>query len=300
MTLQPNAPESNEPGPREPGPNVLAGIGDEAAVELTGQLAALDRLGWSAVELRTVDGRALADLDDEHFAQVRAQVERAGLQVVGLASRIGNWARPITAPLDDDLRELEVLAARGAELGCHALRVMSYPNDGLAEPEWQRRVLDRMRRLAARAAELDVVLLHENCAGWAGSDADRMLRLVEECGPSLRLLFDTGNGIEHGYDAADLLAGILPHVAHVHVKDAVGDADDATYVLPGSGRAGVPECLRMLRESGYTGPLSIEPHLSARPHDGISAGESAAERFVQAGRILERLLTQAALVGEPA
>lgn len=278
-------------------PNTLAGIGDEAAVELTEQLAALGRLGWSAAELRNVDGRALADLDDAHFARARGEIERSGLRVVCLSSRIGNWARPITAPFAADLRELEVLAERGTELGCRRLRVMSYPNDGLPEPEWGQRVLDRLGRLAARAAELDVLLLHENCAGWAGSDPARMLRLAAECGPALRLLFDTGNGVEHGYDARELLAEVLGQVAHVHVKDAIGPASDATYVLPGSGRAGVAECLRALLDSGYSGPFSIEPHLSARPHDGISAGESAAERFVQAGRILEQLLEQAALAG---
>lgn len=285
----------------EPPRDRLAGIGDEAGADLATQIDAVQRLGWSAIELRTVDGAHLADLDERHFDTVHRAVRDAGLDVVCLASRIGNWARPITAPFDDDLRELDVLAQRCAALGTRFVRIMSYPNDGLEEPEWRDRVLDRLSRLAARATAHDVVLLHENCAGWAGEDADRMLRLVAEVGgPALRLLFDTGNGIAHGYDSYAVLRRILPHVAHVHVKDAVGDADDATYVLPGSGRAGVPECLRMLRESGYTGPLSIEPHLSARPHDGISAGESAAERFVQAGRILERLLTQAALVGEPA
>lgn len=273
-----------------PGEHLLAGIGDEAAVDLPGQLAAIERLGFSGIELRNVDGAALADHDEQRFRRLRTAVRDAGLAVPCLASRIGNWARPVTAPFNDDLRELEVLAARAAELGTRYVRIMSYPNDGLPEAEWRERVLDRMARLAQRAGELNVVLLHENCAGWAGRDAGRMLRMLAEAGDSLRLLFDTGNGIEHGYDACELLGHVLPHVAHVHVKDALGNAGNATYVLPGTGSARVADCLRLLRDSGYSGALSLEPHLSARPHDGVVAGESAADRFVAAGRSLEGLL----------
>lgn len=273
-----------------PDEHLLAGIGDEAAVEFSGQLAAIGRLGFGGIELRNVDGAALGDLDERRFRRLRAAVRAAGLEVPCLASRIGNWARPITAPFTDDLRELEVLAARGAELGTRYLRIMSYPNDGLSEADWRERALDRVARLAQRAGELNVVLLHENCAGWAGAEAGRMLRMLAEAGDSLRLLFDTGNGIEHGYDPCELLGHILPYVAHVHVKDAVGSASGATYVLPGTGSARVADCLRLLRASGYSGALSLEPHLSARPHDGVVAGEAAADRFVQAGRSLEQLL----------
>lgn len=275
---------------------MLAGIGDEAAAGLLGQTAAIRRLGWSGIELRTIDGSAVADLGADDVEQVRRSVDEAGLGVVSLASRIGNWARPITSPFADDMRELDVLAAHGDALGTRGVRVMSYPNDGLEEHAWRDRVLDRMSRLAERARELGLVLLHENCAGWAGSDGSRMVQLAEAGGPALRLLFDIGNGVEHGYDARDLLDQVLPHVAHVHVKDAVGSAGAASYVPPGAGRCGVAECLRALFAAGYSGPLSLEPHLSVRPHEdvwpheNVRADRSAADRFVSAGRALERVV----------
>ena len=46
---------------------VLAGIGDEAAPDLAGQLAAVGELGWNRLELRTIDGVPLARLDDASF-----------------------------------------------------------------------------------------------------------------------------------------------------------------------------------------------------------------------------------------
>ncbi|MFV0138023.1 sugar phosphate isomerase/epimerase family protein [Streptomyces sp. HMX87] len=270
--------------------NRLAGIGDEAAVGLDGQIAAIHRLNWSALELRTVDGTAMADLDPVAFRTVADRLRAARIDVVCLASRIGNWNRPVTGSFDDDLAELETLAEQCAVLGCRYVRIMSYPNDGLTQADWGRRVLGRMSRLAARAEQAGIVLVHENCAGWAGESADRMVRLVEvTSSPALRLLFDTGNGVPYRYDAYELLEELLPYIAHVHVKDAVRTAGGVVYTLPGDGEARVAACLRLLRESGYSGSLSLEPHLAVRPHEGLRAYGDAAALFVRAGQRLGRL-----------
>ncbi|MER7916207.1 MULTISPECIES: sugar phosphate isomerase/epimerase family protein [unclassified Streptomyces] len=276
-----------------PGFGPLAGIGDEAAPDLDGQLAALRRLGWTSVELRNVDGTALADLSPAAFETLSRRLADDGVTVLGVASRIGNWSRPVTGGIGPDLAELDVLAERCAALGCRLVRIMSYPNDGLPEREWADRALARTAVLADRAARAGLVLVHENCAGWAGDRADRALRLLRAVdSPALRLLFDTGNGVPYGYDAPAMLRDLAPYVEHVHIKDAVRLPDGSTaYTLPGEGAAGVAECLRILAAHGYRGGLSLEPHLAVRPHEGLTrAGADAADLFVRAGRALVALL----------
>ncbi|GAB3439346.1 sugar phosphate isomerase/epimerase family protein [Actinophytocola sediminis] len=269
----------------------FAGIGDEAGPALADQLAALSTLDWPGIELRTVDGVALADLADEDFAIVADAVAAAGLSVVCVDSRIGNWARTVADPFDADLRELDVLLRRCATMRCRYLRIMSYPNAGLGEREWRRRVVDRIRTLADLAARAGVVLVHENCAGWAAKDAERVLDLLDAVdNPALALLFDTGNGIAHGYSALDLLAEVVEHVAHVHVKDATGGGAHTSYTLPGAGDARVADCLRLLLDHGYHGAVSIEPHLATVPHDGSRTTPDAPARFVAAGWALEALV----------
>lgn len=287
-----------------------AGIGDEAGVSLRTQLDALAGLGWSSIELRTVDGTAVADLDNRAFTRLADALAAQGLTVAGVASRIGNWSRPVTGAFDEDLDELAILTHRCAALGTRYIRVMSYLNAGLDEREWGRRAVYRMRELASRAERADLVLLHENCTGWAATNAERMLALLDEVGSSaLRLLFDTGNGIAYGYEAYDMLADILPHVAHVHVKDADGDATNPVYTLPGAGRSRVAECLRLLLRSGYTGVWSIEPHLSLRPHesgpsvltgnDGHEAQWGRHDGFLASGLALEQLVRDHVLPAFP-
>ncbi|MDQ0994387.1 sugar phosphate isomerase/epimerase [Streptomyces sp. V3I7] len=270
-----------------------AGIGDEAAESITDQIAAIRALGWQRIELRDIGGKALADLGDAQVTDVADELRDTGLSVVCLASRIGNWGRPVTAPFEHDLAELETLLDRCAVLNCRRVRVMSYPNDGLPPDEWAARVLDRLTRLARRAERAGVILVHENCAGWAGEDPARMLRLVEQvASPALRLLFDMGNGVPYGYDAYAVLERILPHVEHVHVKDARRTPDGVRYVLPGEGEARVTDCLELLVRSGYPGTFSLEPHLAVRPHTGLYAYEDAADRFVSAGRRLHELVAE--------
>jgi sugar phosphate isomerase/epimerase len=288
------------------GPVRFAVIGDEAGPDLDSQLAAVGRLGWDLVELRNVDGQALADLPAAAFDRLVERLAADGVGTACVDSRIANWARPVTGPLDLDLAELDVLAERCPALGTRFVRVMSYPNDGLAEPDWGREVVRRMRLLAARAEAAGLVLLHENCSGWAGRDADRVLRLLAEVdSPALGLVFDTGNGVEYGYDAYDLLAELLAavpdRVLHVQVKDAAGTADRPDYCWPGAGRCRVEECLRLLRDSGYRGVLSAEPHMLVRPHAG--AGQPAGApvdgvaTVVEYGRRLAALAAGSGLVG---
>ncbi|GAA1793665.1 sugar phosphate isomerase/epimerase family protein [Actinomadura chokoriensis] len=273
----------------------LAGIGDEAAPDLAGQIGAVADLGWNRLELRGIGGTPLADLDEDAFRRAAERLEATGTSVAGVASKIGDWSRPVTGDFAADVRELEVLARRCAVLGTPLVRVMSYPRGGLDEPEWGRRARERLRELARRAEDHGLVLAHENCAGWAGDRADRMLDLVTGIGsPALRLLFDIGNGVAHGYPPLPTLRAIVSHVVHVHVKDArVGAGGKVVFVPPGEGEAQVAECLEVLFRSGYGGVLSIEPHVKLQPHLGSGTGDR--EAFVACGRALERLIARTAL-----
>jgi sugar phosphate isomerase/epimerase len=276
----------------------LAGIGDEAAPDLAGQIAAHRELGWSHIELRTIDGDQIADMALGAVTAAAEELRSGGLEVVAVASGIGAWGRTTGTPLAVDERELETLAPRLEALGCTCVRVMSFlREDGAGGGAWRAEALRRLRSLANRAEQLGLTLLHENCAGYGGQGPDESLDMMAEVdSPALRLLFDTGNGLSYGYDSLDFLRPTLAWVDHVHVKDCVRRGDDVEYVAPGEGEGQVEECLTLLLESGYRGTLTIEPHLEVAPHRGEwVAGESAAAGFARCGRALEGLLERRAV-----
>lgn len=256
----------------------VSGIGDEAAASLADQIRIHTELRLPGLELRTVDGRGLHQVTDAEAALMAARVLASGLEVPVVDTPIGNWGTDIGAPLAPDLAILRRTADIASLVGCRHLRVMSYPGDGRPDAEWRAAALARLTRLTRLAEELDVVLLHENCHGWASQSATASLDLVTTVdSPHLKLLFDIGNGLAYGYDAVPFLKAVLPWVAHVHVKDGVRTADGAEFGVPGDGEAGVAECVRLLADAGYRGWYSLEPHVAHIPHLGVTADPATLE-----------------------
>jgi sugar phosphate isomerase/epimerase len=256
----------------------VSGIGDEAAASLADQIRVHTELRLPGLELRTVDGRGLHQLTDAEAALMAARVLASGLTVPVVDTPIGNWGTDVGAPLAPDLAILRRTADIASLVGCRHLRVMSYPNDGRPDAEWRAAALARLTRLTRLAKDLDVVLLHENCHGWASQSSAASVDLVTTVDSEhLRLLFDIGNGLAYGYEAVPFLRAVLPWVAHVHVKDGVRTADGAEFGVPGDGEAGVAECVRLLADAGYQGWYSLEPHVAHIPHLGVTADPATLE-----------------------
>ncbi|WP_062980510.1 sugar phosphate isomerase/epimerase family protein [Nocardia anaemiae] len=274
----------------------LGGIGDEAAVSVEDQVRVHRELGWRWLELRTVDGIAVGDLTLVHVERIAELIASAGLSVPCVDSRIGNWSRPIDTPFAVELAELDAVAARAHLLGTRYVRIMSFPNASASESKWAADVLDRIRVLVRRAEELDIVLLHENCSGWAASSPERALRLLEEAdSPHLRLLFDVGNPVAHGYDGAGYLSHTVDWVRHVHLKDALppSGGGEAVFTMPGGGAACVTDRVAQLLSAGYDGVFCVEPHLTVQPHiHGRSVDRGfMRESYLEYGRRLQALLS---------
>jgi sugar phosphate isomerase/epimerase len=256
----------------------VSGIGDEAAAGLADQVRIHTELRFPGLELRTVDGRGLHQLTDAEAALTAAHVLSAGLTVPVVDTPVGNWGTDVGAPLAPDLTILRRTAEVASLFGCRQLRIMSYPNDGRPDAEWRAAALARLTRLTVLAEDLDVVLLHENCHGWASTSAEASVDLVTTVdSPHLRLLFDTGNGLAYGYEAVPFLRQVLPWVAHVHVKDGVRTDGGAEFGVPGDGTVGLTECLRLLADAGYDGWYSLEPHVAHIPHLGVTADPATLE-----------------------
>ena len=158
-----------------------------------------------------------------------------------------------------------------------------------------------MRELAKIAEDGGVVLCHENCTGWGGLSVENMKELRDEVdSPAFALLYDLGNTISHGLEPEQFFRGIRGEFVYVHVKDARqrpegGPSDLYTYC--GEGDANVREHLRtIIREDGYDGVISIEPHVAAVVHKagGGASPEEMYASYVKYGRILNEMIEEIA------
>ena len=277
----------------------LTGIGDEGGASISEQMSNHRELGWDTIELRNVDGKNICEMDNRDFDAVCAAMVEAGFHAAGFGSSIANWARPIGTPFARDLEDLRRAIPRMRVLGTSFIRIMSYPNDGRDESLWKVEVFRRMKELVAIAEGEGIVLLHENCDGWASKTPEQLSELLSHFdSKALRVVFDTGNPIGHGGTVEETWAfyrAALPYIAHFHIKDCRRlQNGGAEHVMPGDGDCDVVAIMQDLVGTGYTGMFSIEPHIAVQLHLGGAsiAGKDMGGIYREYGRRANRIWTE--------
>jgi len=101
----------------------------------------------------------------------------------------------------------------------------------------------------------------------------------------MQAVFDPANFIQcEQTPYPDAYEALRPWLRYMHVKDARADG---SVVAAGEGMARWPDLLQRLREDGYDGFFSLEPHLAAA---GRFQGFSGPDLFRRASQALQGML----------
>jgi sugar phosphate isomerase/epimerase len=236
----------------------------------------------------------VADFTAGQLAAFRAATAAAGVRVSAVGSPVGKV--PVSAPIGPELERMRRIAGTAAELGTTLVRVFSfYVPAGEPPRRYRAQVIDQMGALARIAEDRGVTLCHENEKEIYGDAPERCADLIASVGsPALRATFDAANFVQCGVrpftDAYPLLR---PYLEYLQVKDA--RAADGEVTVAGEGDGQVRETLAALRDSGFAGFASLEPHLDLAGRAGRAGGFSGPAKFRQAARALKRLLDEASV-----
>ena len=265
----------------------LSGFGDEIDADPVVQVAVLQALGAHAIEVRSAWGVNVVDLDDDQLAGLHRVFEERGQTVSAIASPIGKVS--VDEPVEHEVTRLGRAIAAAHALGTTNIRIFSFYFEGRTAESVRDDVLIRMRALADLASREGVTLLHENEKDIYGDVPSRVLDVVESVGSSsLRLAWDNANYVQCGVRPfTDGWAQLAPYVDYLQVKDAV--AADSSVVPAGQGDGELLLTLTALRDAGYSGYASLEPHLTDVNALGGFSGPAA---FGRAGRALRTLTDQ--------
>ncbi|MFF5226172.1 sugar phosphate isomerase/epimerase family protein [Dactylosporangium sp. NPDC000521] len=269
---------------------VLSGFGDEIDDDPRVQLAVLRALGASHVEVRSAWGVNVADFDDELTARLTAALTAAGVAVSAVASPIGKT--DVFGDPDVELARLRAVIALTRRLRSRYVRLFSfYRPPGVAVEATRDTVLRRLRAFADLAEREQVVLLHENEKDVYGDVPARVLDLIESVGsPALRVAWDNANFVQVGVRPfSDGYAMLRPHLEYLQVKDA--RFADGAVVPAGEGDGELLQTVTALRDDGWTGFASLEPHLA----DGPDAAKTGPAGFGRAARAFAALTTGAGI-----
>lgn len=259
----------------------LSGFGDEIDADPLVQLAVLQALGAGHIEVRSAWGTNIVDLDADSLDRLAGILRDRGVGVSAIASPIGKV--DVSLPVEHEVDRLGRAIDAAARLETRYIRIFSfYRGDGVAVETIRDDVLVRMRALADRAERAGVVLLHENEKDIYGDTPSRVLDVIESVGSdALRVAWDSANFVQVGVRPfTDGYAALRPHLEYLQVKDAV--ASTGEVVPAGEGDGELLQTLTALRDDGYTGFASLEPHLTDFTALGGFSGPAAFGRAARA------------------
>jgi sugar phosphate isomerase/epimerase len=267
---------------------VLSGFADEISPDPADQLALLAAEGITHLEFRGAWATNVADLEGAHLASFRAAIDDAGVRVSAIGSPIGKIR--IQDPIEPELDRMRRIADVAHELDTTLVRVFSFfIPDGEPPERYRQQVIDRLAALTEIAANNGLTLAHENEKLIYGDIPERCADLIKTIdSPALRATFDAANFVQ---------CGVRPHTEGYDLLRPyleyvqIKDALTATgEVVPaGQGDGEIRQTLAALHAENFDGYLSLEPHLAAA---GQYGGYSGPDGFRTAARALKDLLTE--------
>ena len=266
----------------------LSGFGDEIDADPTVQVAVLQALGANHIEVRSAWDTNVVEMSQAQLADLAALFTAKGIRVSAIASPIGKV--DVGLPVEHEVERLGRAISAAETLGTSYIRIFSF-HYGSRDVETVRGdVMTRMRALAKIAEEAGVILLHENEKDIFGDIPSRVLDIIETVNsPALRVAWDAANFVQVGVRPFDDAYPLLrPHLEYLQVKDAL--FADSTVRPAGEGDGQLQPTINALRDSGYSGFASLEPHLTGAFGLGGFSGPAA---FGVAARAFARVVVKA-------
>ena len=262
----------------------LSGFADEIGPDLGLQIKTLASETIAFLELRGVWNTNVLDLSDAQRAEVRQRLGDAGIGVSSIGSPIGKVR--IDQPWADHVERFRLALDAAEFFGAPYIRLFSYyPPEGDHIADHRDEVIRRLNQQVEMAEGRPVTLLHENEADIYGEKPDGCLDLHENV-PGLKAVFDPANFVQAAVKPAEAWAALKHHVVYFHIKDAL--MGTGKIVPAGEGDGDIPEILReAICERGYSGFISLEPHLAVA---GRFDGFSGPDLFKKAVQTLKKIL----------
>lgn len=238
---------------------MITGFADEIDQDLRIQVDSMKKLGISHIEMRGVDGDNLIFHSDKKVMEIKKYLDDNGISLSALGTPLGKIG--ITDNFELHFEQLKRAIEIAHRMDTPYLRIFSfYLPEGRGPADCETQVFDRLGRFVDYASSNDAILLHENEKGIYGEKAPECKKLMDTFyGNHFKAIFDFANFVQAKEDTIYAYKLLKPFISYIHVKDAL--LEDGSVVPAGMGDGNVAEILSDLYRSGYTGFLSLEPHL---------------------------------------
>jgi sugar phosphate isomerase/epimerase len=235
-------------------------------------------LGYEGLEMLDMCWEQNGSTIEEQADRLRQRCEALGLAIASYTVH-NNFAQMDADRQTAEVERIKASIDLGKRLGVKRMRIESTngaPKEYEGRAEWEDMVpwlVDGIRRVADHAGSLGIVLGLENHGRVVGRSAqvEELIRKVDS--PYFGATPDIGNFYVVDEEPVDALTRLAKYTVFAHVKDfhreppgtEVGDGwfeSNGGYKLCGAivgeGVVDVAGCLRLLKQAGYEGFVSLE------------------------------------------
>jgi len=224
-------------------------------------------IGFDAIEFITLDG-------EDHIAQakeLRALCAELGLEISAYTVGANLMSEDVDAVVANLMHCVDVTEALGAKIMRHDV-CYSMPA-GVSWEEAVKQMAPHIRRVTEYAKSKGIRTCTEN-HGFIFQDSCRVKALIDTVGDeNYRWLVDLGNFLCTDEAPLSAVRTAAPYAIHVHAKDFIfrpaSTLDPEGFIrtrggnfirgtVLGHGVVPLADCVKLLKDSGYEGTLSLE------------------------------------------
>ena len=231
----------------------LCAFADEADKMISNQIDALKGNNIKFLEIRGVDGTNIADITLDKACELKTKFDESGIKVWSIGSPIGKCN--INDDFSIELTRFKHVLDVAEILEAENIRMFSFYGTNGA-PEYEEKVIERLKEFVTLAKEKNINLCHENEKDIYGEQAENCLA-IHKAIPELKAVFDPANFVQANVDPIYAWNLLSPYVKYCHVKDADIEGKN---VVAGDGIGKIGEILKNFAIQGG-GVATLEPHL---------------------------------------
>ncbi len=238
---------------------IISGFYDEISGDLSKQIEAIKEFGESYMCPRTVNGKNIANYTaDEFVRDIKPVLDDNGIKFSSIGSPIGKVGIDDEEGFERQKKQLGELIKIAQAMNCGYIRIFSFFYGKQNPDSCHDKVVAKLREFLKIAENSGVKLMHENEKKVYGDVPERVIRLYKDIdNPDFVLCFDASNYVQCDIEplkAFDMLKG---YTVYYHIKDC---SKYKVEVPVGTGLGGYSTILREIKQSGYNGFLTMEPH----------------------------------------
>lgn len=237
-------------------------ISDEIAQDFDIALELVAEYDLDAVELRSVFGKPLHEINKEQLLEIKEKAKNANVNICGLSAPIFKCELAL-AEANEHLELLKRYINIAKLLDTDLIRGFSFwarkPFD-----EAKKEIIEQYKKANEILEGTGIKLAVEYDPSVYASTAKKVSLLLDRKNlPNLYALYDPGNNLwalEEELPFPDAYELLKDDLCHIHLKDAIKKDGEVEAVAIGLGEVDFRGLFKRLIKDNYTGYLAVETH----------------------------------------